>query len=130
MKVTVATRPSPHDEYDLIVDVTVTRRRPGRLPPSIKVVSVGVAQGAGFVYGNVVGGGLNSFEATSLRSALARAVCAQLYLGDFAGYTCDEIPALTAAETRRLMAALENIRAFLRAFAGVPLPRRWSRASR
>lgn len=123
MKVTVKSRPSTYDAYDLIVDVTVTRRRPGRSPPSVKMVPVGVAQGAGFVFGNVVGGGLSPVEDTNLRSVLARAVCAQLYLGDLADCLCSEIPALTTAQMRRFCAALENIQAFKRVLAGVALPR-------
>lgn len=123
MKVTVKSRPSTYDAYDLIVDVTVTCRRPGRLPPSVKTVPVGAAQGAGFVSGNVVGGGLSPIEDTNLRNVLTRAVCVRLYLGDLADCLCSEIPALTTAQMRRFCAALENIRAFKRAFAGVTLPR-------
>ena len=123
MKVTVKSRPSTYDAYDLIVDVTVTHRRPGRLPPSVRLVSVGAAQGAGFVFGNVVGGGLSPIEDTSLRNVLVRAVCAQLYLGNLVDCACGEIPALTTAQMRRFCAALENIQAFKRAFAGVALPR-------
>lgn len=123
VKVTVKSRPSTSDAYDLIVDVTVTRRRPGRLSPSVKLVSVGVAQGAGFVSGYILGSGRSPTEDVNLRTVLARAVCAQLYWGDFAHCACSEIPALTTAQMRRFHAALENVLAFKRAFAGVALPR-------
>lgn len=125
MKVTVVAYP-PADrlEYDVVLDVTVTRRRVGRAPASTKTVSVAVWQGAGFVGGCVICPGAEvTVEDTRLRAVVTRLVCGQLYLrGDLADALVAEIPAFSAAQMRRFQAALENTQAFKRAFAGVPLP--------
>lgn len=126
MKVTVVSYP-PADrlEYDVVVDVTVTSRRVGRASASTKTVSIVAWQGAGFVGGRTEGMAPEAVvEDTSLRAVVTRLVCARLYLrGDLADCACADIPAFSAAQMRRFCAALENIQAFKRAFAGVPLPR-------
>lgn len=125
MKVTVTSFPLANRlEYDVVVDVTVTSPRVGRTPASTKTVSIVAWQGAGFVGGRAKGAEPEIVEDTSLRAVVTRIVCARLYLrDDLADYQCADIPAFSAAQMRRFCAALENIQAFKRAFAGVPLPR-------
>lgn len=125
MKVTVV-QTSASVAYDVALDVIVTRRRVGRAPASTRTVSIAAWQGAGFVGGRVVqpGPAVEDIEDTSLRTVVTRLVCGQLYLrGDLADALVAEIPAFSAAQMRRFQAALENIQAFKRAFAGVPLSR-------
>lgn len=126
MKVTVTAYP-PADqlEFDVALDVTVTSRRVGRAPASAKTVGIVAWQGAGFVGGRTEGMAPEAVvEDVSLRAVVTRLVCARLYLrGDLADCACADIPTFSVAQMRRFCAALENIQAFKRAFAGVSLPR-------